>query len=105
MTTIGTTTEARAPSNRTTEALGRIVRRLRALAPQLALVLVVPGGFVLALLLWLRKRNEKNLHRDTLLRVGRYRGMPSAGCAAKRLSSQGHGSMHATNTATEQMER
>jgi len=65
-------------SARIGEALRRAVGRFRALAPPLALALVVPGGFVLALLLWLHARKEDKPRRDARLRVGRCRGTARA---------------------------
>jgi enhancing lycopene biosynthesis protein 2 len=67
MTKIGTTVRALVASDRITEVTRRMLTRVRALAPQVALALVVPGGFVVALLLWLHKRREDQLRRDALL--------------------------------------
>jgi hypothetical protein len=71
-------------SDHIAQALRSAIRRVRALAPQLALALVVPGGFVLAILLWLHRRREEKLRRDGSHRVDRCRGASGTGTCAWR---------------------
>jgi len=59
-----------------TAYVAAVVAKLRDLAPYAAIILVVPGGSLMALLLWLYRRQKRRRilpePLDTLLEGGRY---------------------------------
>jgi hypothetical protein len=58
MTTTGTSATALAMNNRIGDVLYRMFRQVRSIGPYLALALVLPGGSVLAFLLWIRQQKQ-----------------------------------------------